>query len=35
MENFWQYINSTHNIEFQHNSLQIAHVRVGNNYKDY
>jgi len=35
MEEFWKYIRSTHNIEIQLNSLQIAHIKAGNNYKDY
>jgi len=29
-----QYIHSTHNTKFQHNSLQIAHLKAGNNCKD-
>jgi len=32
---FWQYIPGTHTIEFQHILLQIAHLKAGNNYKDY
>jgi len=31
----WKYIHITHIIEFQHNSLQIAQLKAGINYKDY
>jgi hypothetical protein len=34
MEKFWKYVDSTQNKEFQHNSLQIAHLIAANNYKD-
>jgi len=30
---FWKYIHSTHNIKFQHNLLQIAHPKAGDNCK--
>jgi len=28
---FWNYIDCTHNIKSQHNLLQIAHSKAGNN----
>jgi hypothetical protein len=35
----WMYfenpIHSTHNMEFLQNSLQTAHLKASNNYKDY
>ena len=33
MEKFCKYIQTSHNIQFQYNSLQTAHLRDGNNYK--
>ena len=35
MKLFWKYIHSTHNIDSQHNLLQITDLKAGNNYKDY
>jgi len=33
MKKFWKYFHSTDILEFQHNSLQTAYLKAGNNYK--